>query len=264
MRLSDGAYNPLVPYLASAMQCPACGADALLPASGEVRCGSCGAAFADPEGVWDTTPGALEPGGWLKRLARSSRWSRWLEATLLPFLWRWAGPLGWGDVENHLLGWFRPVPGPVLDLDSGTGRAARTLARWVGVARVIAVDPSRRTLERTRRDQRDPGLAYVRAPSDALPFKDGAVGGVVAMDPRAVTPQALPAWGRVLGDSGVVVALVRLRGGGLRGALGALLGGPCWELKVLEAALSDAELVLRATSRAGGLALIAAERRQRA
>ena len=65
--------------------------------------------------------------------------------------------------------------GRTLDLGCGTGRTLPLLPRGV---RPIALDPSPAPLQRARR--RAPGVAFVRASAEALPFRDGTFDTVLS------------------------------------------------------------------------------------
>lgn len=64
----------------------------------------------------------------------------------------------------------------VLDLGCGEGRFCRTLAERG--ARAVGIDPTAAMVAAAR--ERDPGGAYLRAPAEALPFRDGAFDIVVS------------------------------------------------------------------------------------
>jgi len=71
----------------------------------------------------------------------------------------------------------------VLEIGSGRGGGAAWLARQPGVAGVVGVDLSPRTVARARRLHPDvPGLHFARGDAEALPFPDAAFDGVVNVE----------------------------------------------------------------------------------
>lgn len=268
MRTTDGAWNPLVPYLATVMRCPACGESAFLPAADHLVCGSCQRTYRDPEAVLDLAPGLLA--------ARSPTWtpprgagSAWEDETL-PAAWASLGPVDREGIVAFAGAWFRVrgSSGPVMDLQTGRGWMARQLARWLGVARVLGLDEGLEVLRATQASPRDPGMGWVRADPLALPFVDHAVAGVVCVgDPDGVvwTPKGLEEIARVLPVDGRLVGLVQVRGDGwaaLRDGARAVLGGrspPTAE--TLRRRLDGAAFEVLSWIPFGELALIAARHR---
>ncbi|HEX9050151.1 MAG TPA: class I SAM-dependent methyltransferase [Anaeromyxobacter sp.] len=115
--------------------------------------------------------------------------------------------------------------GRTLDLGTGTGR---TLPLYPPGVRTIAVDPHRENLARAR--SRAPGVPFVIARAEALPFRDRAFDTVVSglvlcsvSDPDG----ALGEVRRVLRPGGALRLLEHVRERGVRGALQDLVQ-PAW------------------------------------
>lgn len=266
MRTTDGAWNPLVPYLATVMRCPRCGASEFLPASERVVCGSCGATYLDPEGVLDMAPG--------HQPRRSPPWRpqgevvSWEDETL-PKRWAALGEMDRETLVAFATAWFRVQgQGPVLDVQTAHGWMARQLARWVGVARVLGLDESLEVLRATQASTRDPGMGWIRAAMDRLPFADGAVAGMVQFGdpgPEAWSEDALREFARVLAPDGRLVGMARVRGDGwtaVRDAFRGVFAQPVAPGdEALRRRIQGAGFDLLAWGRFGELALIAARRR---
>lgn len=261
MRSATGAWNPLVPYLATAMRCVRCGADALLPDRGAVVCGACRARYEDPDTVLDVRVGDARArgAGPARRLVGARAWEeRWLPGLLT----RLGGP-GADTVEALVLQRLRPVEGPVVDLACGHGGGTRLLARWVGVARALGVDPAAGVLDGARHDVRDPGLGWLRADAGCLPFRDGTVGAVHASgglhrlgDVRATVAEVA----RVVGAGGSFTGWMLRRGARGAGLLAWLDGGAAVDVEAFRSALSDGDLVLHTAVAMGPATLFAATR----
>jgi len=266
VRTADGAYNPLIPYLATVMCCPSCGADAFLPASDHVVCGSCQATFTDPESVLDTAPGVRprRVAPWVPQGAPGA----W-EDEVLPDCWSRLGSVDRETLEAFATAWFRPSgQGPVLDLHTGHGWMARRLARWVGVARVLGIDESLSVLRATQASPRDPGMAWIRADLTRLPFLDGRVAGAVCFGdpgPGTWTRAVLGEWARVLSADGRLVGMAQVRGEGwaaIRDGVRAALGRDVPpDPAHLQATIEGEGLEILAWNQFGELALFAARRR---
>jgi len=265
--MRDPEYNTLVPFARQAMACPACGHAGLEPHTrdDELRCVGCGARYPGLNTVPDLAVDAPTPRpGALRRLTGWGPTARWGRRSARPALERWARGRGDDDRPEWLTAWLRPVPGPVLALCCATGRTASDVARWMGVARVIGIDTDLQLLGDTQGSPLDPGLAYVRAPAEQLPFQDASVGGVTALaglhqapDPLARVAEA----GRVLAPGGRFVGAIHLDHGpaGLRG-LSRALGEPAVAREAFEAAVQRAGMQLLALQVRGMAALFAAHR----
>lgn len=103
------------------------------------------------------------------------------------------------------------VRGRVLEVGCGTGR---NLPRYAPGTPLVAIDPYPQNLARARR--RAPAVPLVQARAEALPFRDGAFGTVVASlvlcsvdDP----PRALAELRRALAPEGTLRAIEHVRAG---------------------------------------------------
>jgi ubiquinone/menaquinone biosynthesis C-methylase UbiE len=103
------------------------------------------------------------------------------------------------------------VRGRVLEVGCGTGR---NLPRYAPGTPLVAIDPHPQNLARARR--RAPAVPLVQARAEALPFRDGAFGTVVASlvlcsvdDP----PRALAELRRALAPGGTLRAIEHVRAG---------------------------------------------------
>ncbi len=266
MRTHDGAWNPLIPYLASVMRCPACHEAAFLPGADAIACGACGRTYRDPEAVLDVAPAweRIRRDPWAPPPAAGAAWER----EVLDPMFRAHGPIDRDAVVAFVGRWLVPDrEGPILDLATGSGWMARRLARGVGVARVIGLDEDREVLRDTQASARDPGMAWVRARPEALPFVDRSVAGIVYVgdpDRWGQAPPSIPELARVLRPGARLVALVRIRRPGWETVWGAAtevlgLSGPAIGSQVRRS-LETAGLTVRSWTPIGGLVLVAAER----
>lgn len=267
MRTSDGAWNPLIPYMATVLACPSCGAQELLPAADHTVCGACGATWQDPEAVLDMAPGHVprRRALWAPPPSGEDGWERGgLSRARLSL-----GPVDEEVIKGWVATWFKATgQGPVIDLQAGYGWMSRQLARWFGVARVLALDEDLRVLRAARESPKDPGMAWLRVDPRRLPFGSGKVAGaVVVNDPwlLATDPRAVGELARVVGVGGRMVGLVRTRDDGLASVWAGMqtaLGktAPPAEGTVRQSWLEAGWEVL-AWTRLGGLALVAASRR---
>ena len=253
------------------MCCPDCGArplavDAtLLPAdrheesterATRVHCEVCGSSWTDPSAVLDFAPD-LPPTAGVRRRARSLRmWEDHLEKPLFRLMS--------GEDRQALTAWttrwLRPGTGPVVDLCCLTGRTTRELARWVGVARLIAFDDDLQVLASASEHRRDPGLAYVRCHPTRLPFAGQSVGAVNIgngwlglHDIEATLREAQ----RVLSPDGTLTGSFLLR----RGRPLSVLAGPgLRDQEELRQLLDQTALTTTALSVFGSVAFVAARR----
>ncbi len=260
-------YNTLVPYAFVAMQCPACGQAGLTVQSRHngLVCEACAQTFPGLATVPDLAPGLGESLSRLRWLARWSRTARWVRRRGRPTIDRWTSGRTADDRDAWVVSWLRPVDGPVLDLCTGAGHTAGAVARWMGAGRVIGVDASLTLLRQTQSSPLDPGLAYVRAADERLPFQDGSVGAVQAMAGLHQTPSPLglvAEVGRVLAPGGTFVGAVHVDEGpsGLRWLVRAL-GEPPVERSALVDAIDAAGMAMVSLQLAGITAFFAARRR---
>ncbi len=142
----------------------------------------------------------------------------------------WLYDAGMSLLERSGLGRWRAwlakgATGRTLDLGTGTGR---TLPLYPPGVRAIAVDPHLDSVPRAR--ARAPGVPFVIARAEALPFRDRAFDTVVSglvlcsvSDPD----QALGEARRVLRPGGALRLLEHVRARGVRGALQDLVQ-PAW------------------------------------
>jgi 2-polyprenyl-3-methyl-5-hydroxy-6-metoxy-1,4-benzoquinol methylase len=113
---------------------------------------------------------------------------------------RFGGPIGRlvaDTQEARIVAFLDPLKGrPVLDVGTGTGRAAIALARRGAI--VTGVDASREMLDVAERRALDAGVrvAFVRGDAHALGFGDGAFDAAVCLRVLMHTPD----WRRSLGE----------------------------------------------------------------
>lgn len=130
------------------------------------------------------------------------------ERLFRPAMTRLAGSPGYRDEQQWLQQRFRPAAGPLLDLACGTGRYTRMLAGWFDVP-VIGSDISQPMLRQAARSSR-PGVRFIRASAQDLPFGDGSLGGVVCFGALHLFPDpagAIAEIGRVLRPGGCLCCL---------------------------------------------------------
>lgn len=116
---------------------------------------------------------------------------------------------------------FAPLAGKrLLDVGCGSGELSRALAQKG--ARPVGVDPSLEALRRAR--AAIPGVPFVQAAGETLPFPDAAVAGVVFLNslhhvPEPAMARALREAARVTTMEGAVVVIEPLAAGTFFSAL---------------------------------------------
>jgi len=182
------------PQLLSILKCPRCGAGGSFTGSRALVCGACdlevrvhnGAAgpldLLDPESR-DAPVTTKE-----QRLMESMVVARLYERLWRPLFVRLFAGEGAGAsvggfagemfVHKHTLG-LDEREGPWLDLSCGTGLFVRAIAASSPAALVVGLDISRAMLEVAERRARGyANVHLVRGDAHALPFVDGAFGGI--------------------------------------------------------------------------------------
>ncbi|WP_105318035.1 methyltransferase domain-containing protein [Thermus tenuipuniceus] len=155
------------PWLLPLLACPRC--RGRLEVEGEARCPTCGARYAFRGGLLDLRAGRERPHLWLAN-----------RLPLIPLLydaWRRRSTgllsgkkLTLAEELVRLRDWLLPTGGPFLDVGTGTGVYREALGE-----RGVGLDPSPAFLWVARR--RRPG-PYLLGHGEALPFREGAFGGV--------------------------------------------------------------------------------------
>ncbi len=115
--------------------------------------------------------------------------------------------------------------GRTLEVGCGTGR---NLPRYAPGADLVAVEPDAQTLAKAR--VRAPGVRFVRASAEALPFRDGAFDTVVSSLVFCSVPRpevGLAEVKRVLADAGQLRMLEHVRSDGWYGPVQDTLQ-PAW------------------------------------
>lgn len=75
---------------------------------------------------------------------------------------------------TRLIGSYAPSPEPaVIEIGSGTGMFCAAMARWLGPAAVVGVDPSLPMLAEARRANAHPGVRYLAGSAEAVPTAAG-------------------------------------------------------------------------------------------
>ena len=177
----------LIPLL----RCPLCRRGALIPEATESRriefgpltCEACHHGFPVAEGVVDLGPRDVAPHHALARRAfESTAFARSWRRVVRPALLALGGGRGFGLEDEAALvrGLLNEPQGPILDVGCGTGALLRALSRRTELPPLIGLDVSRAMLEEALNYSREEGvpLSLVRAEAPALPFHDGALGGV--------------------------------------------------------------------------------------
>ncbi|MCS7219075.1 MAG: class I SAM-dependent methyltransferase [Thermus sp.] len=127
------------------------------------------------------------------------------------------GSLLWAEEVRRLQAWLLPTGGPFLDVGTGTGLYREALGE-----RAVGLDPSPTFLRVAA--QRRPG-AYLLGHGEALPFREGAFGGVAigptwneflhprkaALEARRVLRPGGRLWGMLLLGPGPTLGLWRPR-----------------------------------------------------
>ena len=125
------------------------------------------------------------------------------------FFMEWSGLAKWRD-------WLaKGAKGRTLEVGCGTGR---NLPRYEAGALVVAVEPEADALRVAR--QRAPGVLFVRASAEALPFRDGAFDTVISSLVFCSVPRPEVGLGelkRVLADAGQLRMLEHVRSEGWYG-----------------------------------------------
>jgi SAM-dependent methyltransferase len=199
--------------LLARLRCPSCGAGSLRLDGDSIACPAC----ATRAEVRSRRPLAVS---WTPPEEASS------VATFLPprgasglrgRLWRWHGQSEGRLVQDVLvlpdsrLDEIRSVfaaqaagAAGVLDVGGGKGRWRALLGQPVDYTVVDVLDPAGLPIQ--------PGVTYVRADSEALPFSDGSFGTVLAMEVLehlAEPARALSEMARMLAPGGLLVASTR-------------------------------------------------------
>ena len=187
-------YNTRVdPAVLPILACPRCRAAAPFRDTRNARCSSCGLepALAAP-GVLDLIDVAIGgepvPSNTEQRLMESDVVARIYDRFWRPTFVRMLAGKGAGASVGGLAGELfihkhglslDDRPGPWLDLSCGPGAFARALAASAPGALIVGLDISRAMLEvASQRTGGYTNVVLVRADAHALPFVDGAFGGV--------------------------------------------------------------------------------------
>lgn len=103
------------------------------------------------------------------------RWAERYDRSLLQ-------PLYLRPLHRRLLDALSPAGGALLlDVGCGTGNLALRLAEELGPeGRVVGVDPSPAMLRQARAKPRPPGVLFVLAPAERLPFPEGTFDAAVS------------------------------------------------------------------------------------
>jgi SAM-dependent methyltransferase len=197
--------------LADTFACPTCHGPLAAEVDG-LACASCRQVYPTGAGYPDFAPDVrMKPGLGPFYLQDPLHVPRYEPETRVAFLdimgANWDRDLTPEDEDDYLRTHLVPGPAPVLDLGCGAGRWTRTIARDVGMSRVIGLDLSVAMIDTIRREL--PDLCVVRGTASALPFADGTLAAVncsnalqLLPDPRAVLREV----GRCLRPGGVFTA----------------------------------------------------------
>jgi SAM-dependent methyltransferase len=180
------------PAVLSILACPRCRASAPFSAARALRCTSCGfEPSPGPTQVLDLIDaGGPEPTAATteQRFMESELVARVYDRFWRPTFVRLLAGKGAGAAVGGLAGELfihkhslalDERPGPWLDLSCGPGAFARALAAAAPGALVVGLDISRAMLEvAAQRTSGYTNVVLVRADAHALPFVDGAFGGV--------------------------------------------------------------------------------------
>jgi SAM-dependent methyltransferase len=194
LRRSLLGYNRDVdPAVLSILACPRCRARAPFSNLRTPRCSTCGlepqTAIPGVVDLIDTSiSGEPTPASTEQRLMESELVARIYERVWRPTFVRLLAGKGAGAAVGGLSGELfihkhslalDDRPGPWLDLSCGPGAFARALAAAAPGALVVGLDISRAMLEiASQRTGSYTNVMLVRADAHALPFVDGAFGGV--------------------------------------------------------------------------------------
>lgn len=185
-------YNQRVdPAVLPILSCPRCRADAPFSSLRHPRCATCGLEPATAHGVLDLIDVSIgEPtiASTEQRLMESDLIARVYDRFWRPAFVRLLAGKGAGAsvggiagelfIHKHGLS-LDDRPGPWLDLSCGPGAFARALAAAAPGALIVGLDISRAMLDvAAQRTRGYTNVVLVRADAHALPFTDGAFGGV--------------------------------------------------------------------------------------
>ena len=180
------------PAVLPILQCPRCKTAAPFSGLRMPRCRSCGLEPATAQPVLDLFDATIggEPLATTneQRLMESDLVARIYDRVWRPGFVRLLAGRGAGGsvgglsgelfIHKHSLG-LDERPGPWLDLSCGPGAFARAIAAAAPGALVVGLDISRAMLDvAAQRTGGYPNVVLVRADAHALPFVDGAFGGV--------------------------------------------------------------------------------------
>lgn len=191
-----------------AFACPYCLGPLRINAEG-LACPTCGRVYVAADGYLDFAPEVRMKSGlgpfYLQDPLHVPRYEQQTRSAFLDIMGaNWDRDLAPEDEDDYLRAHLRPAAGLVLDLGCGAGRWTRTIARQVGLSRLVGLDLSVAMIELIRREL--PGLCVVRGTAIQLPFGTGSLGAVncsnalqLMPDPRAVVHEV----GRCLRPGGV-------------------------------------------------------------
>ena len=179
------------PTFLSILKCPRCGAGGAFEGSRTLTCRQCGLEVGRSGGVIDllsregeAAPVTTKEQRLMESLVVARIYERlWRPAFVRLFAGSGAGAAVGGFagemfVHKHTLG-LDEREGPWLDLSCGTGLFVRAIAAAAPAALVIGLDISRAMLEvAERRAKGYSNVTLVRGDAHALPFVDGALGGI--------------------------------------------------------------------------------------